>query len=81
MRLLDDAHLLFNRVLTARPGTSTKGIRLDALFRGGVHLKPYVDTYDVPTWHIIGTDQPPSYAVITGRLPLTAGISQIYWTL
>src|SRR6516225_5158895 len=40
MRLLDDAQLLFDRVLTARPGTPPQRIDLDALCCGGAHLSP-----------------------------------------
>jgi len=37
--------------------------------------KPYVDTYHVPTWHIIGIDRSKSYAAKTGRLPFSTRIA------
>ena len=38
MRLLHDAQLLFDRVLTARPGTPPQRIDLNALCCAGAHL-------------------------------------------
>src|SRR6185437_11687414 len=40
MGLLDDPSLLFQGMLTARPGAAAEGIRRDGLFWGGVHLNP-----------------------------------------
>jgi hypothetical protein len=49
MRLLDDTQLLFDRVLSARPGRAPQRIGLDALFRAGAHLNPTWTPNDVPT--------------------------------
>ena len=66
MRLLDNVQFLFTRVLTTRPSAPSQRIDFDVLGCGGVHS--YVDTYDVPAWHIIGIANSEGYAATAARL-------------